>query len=97
MRRRRHAFDHAFLCALVFDSGGWGVKVSFAWGGRVRWVDGWARGGLITSFNMYIYEVKSFTSKIVFPLLQLPKKIWKFSVMKCLRSKKTKKRAGLYY
>jgi hypothetical protein len=27
-------------------------------------VDGWARGGLITSFNMYFPHVKLFTSKI---------------------------------
>jgi hypothetical protein len=29
------------------------------------WVgEGWARGGLITSFNAYIFPCKKFTSKI---------------------------------
>ena len=27
------------------------------------WVKRWARGGLITSFNIYILHVKTFTSK----------------------------------
>ena len=70
--------------------------------------EGWARDGQggerrvskgwdITPFNIYISDVKKFTSKMVFPLLQLRKFLVEIFYYVCVCTHKKEKRPDIHY